>query len=225
MSGVVYKYRGKMPDRPPTATPWRRRCFCRAVRRPIPTLPGARAASDARHAGGGCALWRTAAGRLHDRAGAGAANQPRPVRLASADWRDAPIIDGNHLGTDHDLRHRACDRGSAGAGPSTALDAVRDAELIPGPKATADDIRELARPASASFGHPVGTCKIGVDDAAVVDPQLRVQDFRLACRRCLGDAGSFRADECADAHDRGPRRAADSRPKCLNSRALSEGRR
>src|SRR5260370_39649977 len=25
------------------------------------------------------------------------------VRLASADWGDAPIIVGNHLGTDHDL--------------------------------------------------------------------------------------------------------------------------
>ena len=45
---------------------------------------------------------------------------------------------------------------------------------MPGPDATADDIRELARVASASFGHPVGTCKMGVDKLAVVDPQLRV---------------------------------------------------
>jgi choline dehydrogenase-like flavoprotein len=34
---------------------------------------------------------------------------------------------------------------------------------------------DLARLASASFGHPVGTCKIGVDELAVVDPQLRVR--------------------------------------------------
>jgi choline dehydrogenase len=35
-------------------------------------------------------------------------------------------------------------------------------------------IRELARLGSASFGHGVGTCKIGVDSLAVVDPELRV---------------------------------------------------
>ncbi len=29
-------------------------------------------------------------------------------------------------------------------------------------------------PGSASFGHPVGTCKMGVDKLAVVDPQLQV---------------------------------------------------
>ena len=51
---------------------------------------------------------------------------------------------------------------------------MREAELVPGPKATAEEIRELARLASASFGHPVGTCKMGVDELAVVDPQLRV---------------------------------------------------
>ena len=45
---------------------------------------------------------------------------------------------------------------------------------MPGPKATAEEIRELARLGSASFGHAVGTCKMGVDSLAVVDPQLRV---------------------------------------------------
>ena len=39
---------------------------------------------------------------------------------------------------------------------------------------TVEEIRELARLASASFGHAVGTCKMGVDKLAVVDPELRV---------------------------------------------------
>jgi choline dehydrogenase len=52
---------------------------------------------------------------------------------------------------------------------------VRDVEVMPGPKAGKDDIRELARTGSASFGHGVGTCKMGVDELAVVDPQLRVR--------------------------------------------------
>jgi choline dehydrogenase len=45
---------------------------------------------------------------------------------------------------------------------------VREIEVMPGPKATAEEIRELARLASANFGHAVGACKMGVD------PQLRV---------------------------------------------------
>jgi len=60
---------------------------------------------------------------------------------------------------------------------------VREGELIPGPKATADDIRDLVRVGAASFGHPVGTCKIGTDKLAVVDPKLRVHgisDLRVA---------------------------------------------
>ena len=55
-----------------------------------------------------------------------------------------------------------------------AFDSVRETELVPGPKASAEEIRELARLASASFGHAVGTCKMGVDTLAVVDPELRV---------------------------------------------------
>ena len=41
-----------------------------------------------------------------------------------------------------------------------------------------EDIQELARTGSASFGHGVGTCKMGVDKLAVVDPQLRVHGLR-----------------------------------------------
>ena len=51
---------------------------------------------------------------------------------------------------------------------------LRESELIPGPKASTEKIQELARLASASFGHAVGTCKMGVDKLAVVDPELRV---------------------------------------------------
>src|SRR6185295_16043892 len=59
-------------------------------------------------------------------------------------------------------------------GRQQAFNSLIESELIPGPKATGDDIRELARLASASFGHAVGTCKMGVDELAVVDPELRV---------------------------------------------------
>ena len=39
---------------------------------------------------------------------------------------------------------------------------------------TDEDIRQLLRNRSDTVYHPVGSCKMGVDDMAVVDPQLRV---------------------------------------------------
>jgi choline dehydrogenase len=44
-------------------------------------------------------------------------------------------------------------------------------ELHPG----AMDVREFVRAAALSYAHPVGTCRMGVDAEAVVDPELRVR--------------------------------------------------
>jgi choline dehydrogenase len=100
--------------------------------------------------------------------------------LASANWRDAPIIEGNHLGTDRDLAAivRAIEAARE-LGSKAALDGVRDAEIIPGPKVTnRQDLIDFARTAAASFGHPVGTAKIGSGADAVVDSELRVRGLR-----------------------------------------------
>ena len=59
-----------------------------------------------------------------------------------------------------------------------------EAELVPGPianeqAASEEDIRARA----ATFFHPSGTCRMGSDPTAVVDPQLRViglQGLRVA---------------------------------------------
>ncbi|HEY1533552.1 MAG TPA: GMC oxidoreductase, partial [Polyangiaceae bacterium] len=101
------------------------------------------------------------------------------VRLSSPDWRAAPIIECNHLGTDHDLNAILVAIDAARElGRQSAFDAVREAEAIPGPNASKLDLVELAQTASASFGHPVGTARIGIDADAVVDPQLRVHNVR-----------------------------------------------
>jgi choline dehydrogenase-like flavoprotein len=39
---------------------------------------------------------------------------------------------------------------------------------------TDDDIRQVLRERSDTVYHPVGTCKMGTDAMAVVDPELRV---------------------------------------------------
>ena len=48
-------------------------------------------------------------------------------------------------------------------------------ETVPGPGiATDEQFGEFARKAGTNVFHPVGTCKMGTDPMAVVDPRLRV---------------------------------------------------
>jgi choline dehydrogenase len=63
-------------------------------------------------------------------------------------------------------------------GHQTSYDGVRAAELVPGRKLTLAESQQFARRATISFGHPVGTCKMGTDRLAVVDPELRVHGVR-----------------------------------------------
>ena len=42
------------------------------------------------------------------------------------------------------------------------------------PSISDDDLRRDIRDWACTLYHPVGTCKMGVDDMAVVDPELRV---------------------------------------------------
>lgn len=57
-----------------------------------------------------------------------------------------------------------------------AFDRFRGIELAPGPAVRSDDeIAAWLRDAATTVFHPVGTCRMGVDDAAVVDAELRVR--------------------------------------------------
>jgi choline dehydrogenase len=51
-----------------------------------------------------------------------------------------------------------------------------DSELLPGDGARSDDdLRAHIRALSQTLYHPAGTCRMGSDPLAVVDPELRVQ--------------------------------------------------
>ena len=51
-----------------------------------------------------------------------------------------------------------------------------DEEIVPGPDAASDaELLDAARKGGGTVYHPVGTCRMGSDDEAVVDPQLRVR--------------------------------------------------
>jgi choline dehydrogenase len=99
------------------------------------------------------------------------------VRLASADPHDPPLIDPGFLTEPADLdilAQAVAIAREVGAAPELAD--WRRREVYPGPGITdRRGLRDFARRAANSFHHPVGTCRMGMDAAAVVDPALRVR--------------------------------------------------
>jgi choline dehydrogenase len=60
-----------------------------------------------------------------------------------------------------------------------AFEPYRGEEFGPGKDVTSDaDLDEYLKNKSESVYHPVGTCKMGSDDEAVVDSRLRVRGVR-----------------------------------------------
>lgn len=99
------------------------------------------------------------------------------LRLASADPQVQPLVDPNILADPYDVE-ALCDaiEMSREIGAQAALDGWRLREVAPGPEATTrDDVRAFARRSVGTYHHQVGTCRMGVDELAVVDPQLRVR--------------------------------------------------
>jgi choline dehydrogenase-like flavoprotein len=99
------------------------------------------------------------------------------ISLASADPARAPVIDPNFLSEKFDLDHTV-DSVRIGqdimARPSIAKYVTN--EFMPGPAVRSRvDYEAYVRRESRSGYHPVGTCRMGGDDLAVVDPELRVR--------------------------------------------------
>ncbi|MDR2216362.1 MAG: GMC family oxidoreductase N-terminal domain-containing protein [Nevskiaceae bacterium] len=98
------------------------------------------------------------------------------IRLASADPLDAPLIDPNLLGEPEDIAPLLSGlRLSRRLLSQPSFAAYHGHEVSPGPQA--DDDAALAahvRRTSSTVHHPGGSCRMGSDAAAVVDPQLRL---------------------------------------------------
>ena len=106
--------------------------------------------------------------------------QPRSrgtVTLASADPLEPPLIDPRLVSDAADLEVLV--HGMRLARRITAAPALSDwnaGELTPGAGATSDDdLRDYIRARVHTIYHPVGTCRMGTDAGAVVDPALRVR--------------------------------------------------
>ena len=99
------------------------------------------------------------------------------IRLASADPAEPPAIDPGYLTAESDLRglvaglriaERLCD--------TAALRPYVGAPMAPYPGKVDDaTVATLIREHAQTAFHPVGTCRMGSDDAAVVDSELRVR--------------------------------------------------
>ncbi len=98
------------------------------------------------------------------------------VRIKSPDPLDPPAIQFNFLASDYDFQALIYGtRLSRKIAAQPALKPYVVEEVIPGPAVQSDDeITEEIRIRGVSNLHPVGTCRMGREVNAVVDPRLRV---------------------------------------------------
>jgi choline dehydrogenase len=98
------------------------------------------------------------------------------VRLASAEPGTPPLIDPDYYADPHDVEILAAGlRAAREIGRAAALDKWRGGEVLPGPDVNDDaSLRAYLRRNLRSYAHPGGTCRIGPDEEAVVDTDLRV---------------------------------------------------
>jgi choline dehydrogenase-like flavoprotein len=99
------------------------------------------------------------------------------VRLRTTDPFDSPDIDPQYCADDDDMKTlvRAFEMARDIAASKPLAPYLRG-EATPGPGVKTDtEIRAAIRLYAKTIYHPVGTCRMGVDAAAVVDPQLRVR--------------------------------------------------
>jgi choline dehydrogenase len=98
------------------------------------------------------------------------------VRLRSRDPHDPPLIQLNYLQSETDVQKlvegiKVLRR----IFEAIAFDEFRIKELAPGLDVQSDEtLAAYVREACDTMSHPAGTCKMGTDSMAVVDPELRV---------------------------------------------------
>lgn len=95
--------------------------------------------------------------------------------MRSAKWTDSPVLQPNYLAckTDVDVLRYGIDL-SRKLALTSALSPYNDGEAFLGPDKSEEEILGFIRQNSSTIWHAAGTCKMGRDTMAVVDPKLRV---------------------------------------------------
>ena len=97
------------------------------------------------------------------------------VALAGRDPLQPPLIDPNFLGEEEDLETMVAGfKTTRRLMEQPALRALQQKDVFTADVKTDDDIRNILRARVDTVYHPVGTCKMGTDTMAVVDPKLKV---------------------------------------------------
>jgi choline dehydrogenase len=98
------------------------------------------------------------------------------VRLRDADAHSLPRVQFNYMTHDEDWQEmRACIRLSREIFAQAPMVSYAGAELAPGAEVQSDDaLDDFIRRKVESAYHPCGTCRMGTDPMAVVDPECRV---------------------------------------------------
>lgn len=99
------------------------------------------------------------------------------VTLADADPHSPPVIDPNLLGDPEDygplVRGMRLARRILAA---PAFERYQAREILPGPAVEDEEaIKDYIRRTATTVHHPCSTCRMGGDEASVVDPELRVR--------------------------------------------------
>lgn len=101
------------------------------------------------------------------------------ISLASADPKAAPLIDPAYLADERDMDklYKAA-RIAQSVMQAPAFDPVRGKPIYDCAAEDEATLKEDIRNHSDTVYHPVGTCKMGQDDTAVVDARLRVHGIK-----------------------------------------------
>ena len=101
------------------------------------------------------------------------------MELKSADPSEPPLMYPNYLSEEQDIIDtRNAFRESRRVFMQPAFDDYRVEQSIPGPDVNVDnddEVDQWVRDTGETLYHPVGTCKMGNDDMAVVDDNLKVK--------------------------------------------------
>jgi choline dehydrogenase len=97
--------------------------------------------------------------------------------MRSADPLASPIIQPRYLSNPIDQQIAVAGMKFARKLCETdALKPYRDSETLPGPDVQTDtELLDYIRANGSTVYHAVGSCRMGIDDEAVVDPDLRVR--------------------------------------------------
>jgi len=103
------------------------------------------------------------------------------VRLRSTNPKDVPVVDPRYLSHPEDVRlSRKSLKFAREILAQPAFEKyLESTEAFPGASVQTDEqIDAYVRDRSKTVYHPVGTCKMGIDEMSVVDPELRVYGIR-----------------------------------------------